>query len=36
MRVISGYLKGKNILLPSDKKTRPLKDMVRESIFKHI
>ena len=36
MRIISGYLKGKNILLPSDKKTRPLKDMVRESIFNII
>ena len=36
MRVISGYLKGKNILLPNDKKTRPLKDMVRESIFNII
>ena len=36
MRIISGYLKGKNILLPSDKKTRPIKDMVRESIFNII
>ena len=36
MRIISGYLKGKKILLPSDKKTRPLKDMVRESIFNII
>ena len=33
MRIISGDLKGKNILIPLDKSTRPLKDMVRESIF---
>ena len=33
MRIISGYLKGKKIILPKDKKTRPLKDMVKESIF---
>ena len=33
MRIISGYLKGKKINLPKDKKTRPLKDMVKESIF---
>ena len=33
MRVIGGYLKGKKILLPIDKTTRPLKDMVRQSIF---
>ena len=33
MRIISGYLKGKNINLPKDKRTRPLRDMVKESIF---
>ncbi len=33
MRIISGELKGKKILLPKDKITRPLKDMVKESIF---
>ena len=33
MRIISGVAKGKKIKLPVNKKTRPLKDMVRESIF---
>ncbi len=33
MRVISGELKGKKLSEPLDKSTRPLKDMVRESIF---
>ena len=33
MRIISGIAKGKKILNPINKKTRPLKDMVRESIF---
>ena len=33
MRVIGGDLKGKKLLIPLDKSTRPLKDMVRESIF---
>ena len=33
MRVISGNLKGKKILLPKDKLTRPLKDLTKESIF---
>ena len=33
MRIISGYLKGKKINLPKDKKTRPLRDLVKESIF---
>ena len=33
MRVIGGKLRGKFIHNPSDKKTRPLKDIVRESIF---
>ena len=36
MRVIGGYLKGKKLLVPLDKSTRPLKDMVRESIFNII
>ena len=33
MRIISGSLKGKKILLPKDKLTRPLKDLAKESIF---
>ena len=33
MRIISGKFKGKKLLLPSDKNTRPLKDIVKESIF---
>ena len=33
MRIISGYLKGKKIELPTDSKTRPLRDLVKESIF---
>ena len=36
MRIISGNAKGKKIFIPLDKKTRPLKDMVRESIFNII
>ena len=36
MRIIGGYLKGKKILTPADKSTRPLKDVVRESIFNII
>ena len=36
MRIIAGYLKGRKILNPIDKSTRPLKDMVRESIFNII
>ena len=36
MRVIGGDLKGRKILNPIDKSTRPLKDMVRESIFNII
>ncbi len=36
MRVIGGNLKGKKILTPIDKSTRPLKDIVRESIFNII
>ena len=33
MRVIGGKLRGKLIHNPTDKTTRPLKDIVRESIF---
>ena len=33
MRIIAGELKGKKLLIPLDKSTRPLKDIVRESIF---
>ena len=36
MRIISGKLKGKKILLPKDKLTRPLKDLTKESIFNII
>ena len=33
MRIISGYLKGKKLVQPSDKTTRPLKDIVKEGVF---
>ena len=33
MRIISGKFKGKKIDLPKDNLTRPLRDMVKESIF---
>ena len=33
MRIIGGNLKGKKISIPLDQSTRPLRDMVRESIF---
>ena len=36
MRIIGGNLKGKKILAPTDKSTRPLKNIVRESIFNII
>ena len=36
MRIIGGSLKGRKILDPIDKSTRPLKDIVRESIFNII
>ena len=36
MRVISGSFKGKKILIPKDKNTRPLKDLTKESIFNII
>ena len=36
MRIISGSFKGKKILEPKDKQTRPLKDLAKESIFNVI
>ena len=36
MRIISGNLKGKKVLQPKDKLTRPLKDLTKESIFNII
>ena len=33
MRIISGYLKGRKITQPNNKRTRPLKDLTKESIF---
>jgi 16S rRNA (guanine966-N2)-methyltransferase len=33
MRIISGKFKGKKILEPKDRATRPLKDLTKESIF---
>ena len=36
MRIISGNFRGKKLFLPSDKLTRPLKDLVKESIFNLI
>ena len=33
MRIIGGHFKGRKIFEPIDKSTRPLKDLVRESIF---
>ena len=36
MRIIGGQFKGRKILTPVDKKTRPLKDLVKESIFNII
>ena len=36
MRVISGSFRGKKILEPKDIKTRPLKDLTKESIFNII
>lgn len=36
MRIIAGVFKGKKILEPKDIKTRPLKDLVKESIFNII
>ena len=36
MRIIGGVFKGKKILQPKDFKTRPLKDLTKESIFNII
>ena len=36
MRIISGSFKGKKIIKPKDNKTRPLKDLTKESIFNII
>mgnify|MGYP001449495593 CR=1 FL=1 len=36
MRIISGNFKGKKLFLPKDNNTRPLKDIVKESIFNLI
>ena len=33
MRIISGKFKGTKLFIPLDKKTRPLKDLVKEAIF---
>ena len=36
MRIIGGQFKGRKILTPVDKRTRPLKDLAKESIFNII
>ena len=36
MRIISGSFKGKKLIEPKDIKTRPLKDLTKESIFNII
>ena len=36
MRIIGGKNKGKRIYLPIDNNTRPLRDLVKESIFNLI
>ena len=36
MRIISGFYKGRKLLEPKDNKTRPLKDLTKESIFNII
>ena len=36
MRIISGKFKGTKIISPKDKATRPLRDLVKESIFNVI
>ena len=36
MRIIGGDFRGKKILEPKDKETRPLKDLTKESIFNII
>ena len=36
MRIIAGKLKGRKIIFPDNKNTRPLRDFVKESIFNII
>ena len=36
MRIIGGKNRGKKIIMPLDNKTRPLRDLVKESIFNLI
>ena len=36
MRIIGGKFKGKKLLEPKDKETRPLKDLTKESVFNII
>ena len=36
MRIISGKFKGRKLLKPQDKETRPLKDLTKESVFNII
>jgi len=36
MRIIGGKFKGKKLIKPKDKETRPLKDLTKESIFNVI
>ena len=36
MRIISGIYKGKKLNFPKSIKTRPLRDLVKESIFNLI
>jgi 16S rRNA (guanine966-N2)-methyltransferase len=36
MRIINGKFKGKKLLEPKDRETRPLKDLTKESIFNII
>ena len=36
MRIIAGKFKGKKLIEPKDKETRPLKDLTKESIFNII
>ena len=36
MRIIAGKMKGTSLFITPNKNTRPLKDMVRESIFNFL
>ena len=36
MRIVAGSFKGTKLYAPTDKKTRPLKDMVKESVFNFL